>query len=146
MSIELETQARNEIESLHEFFVGWFSGELEEDSFDATFLPRFAEDVVLIPPGGQQLGYEELVGWIRGGHGNNPNFRIAIRNVRLRRVLADHLLVTYEEWQRNALASEPSDNGRVATVLFEKGDQLRWLHIHETWVPPEQMATGPYDF
>ena len=59
------------------------------------------------------------------------------------------MLATYEEWQRNALASTPPDNGRVATVLFEDDraeDRLRWLHIHETWLPEEVMAAGPYDF
>ena len=146
MSTKLEDQARSEIEALHEFFVDWFSGALPKESFDSIFLPRFSEDVVFIPPAGHQLGYEGLVDAIRGRYATNPDFRIAIRNVRLRHDLADHLVVTYEEWQRNALASTPPDNGRVSTVIFEKGDQLRWLHIHETWVPPEQMAAGPYDF
>jgi len=146
VNTQLEDQARAEIESLHEFFVGWFSGALPRESFESNFLPRFSKEVVFIPPAGHQLSYTGLVDAIRGGYANNSDFRIAIRNVRLRHNLADHLVVTYEEWQRNALASTPPDNGRVATVIFEKGDPLRWLHIHETWVPPDQMTAGPYDF
>lgn len=146
MNTLLEDQARNEIEALHEFFVGWFSGALAEESFESVFLPRVCGDIVYIPPAGHQWGYAELVDAIRGGYASNLDFRISIRNVRLRRNLTDHLVVTYEEWQRNALVSTPPDNGRVATVIFEKGDQLRWLHIHETWMPPDQMAAGPYDF
>ena len=66
--------------------------------------------------------------------------------MRVRLELSGHVIATYEEWQRNALASTPPDNGRVATAVFERGERLKWLHIHETWVPPEQMAAGPYDF
>ena len=146
MANQLEAQARGEIESLHEFFVGWFSGKLPKDVFDAEFTARFDEDLVFIPPAGNQLGLQDLIQWIGGAHGNNPDFRIAIRNVRLHRELPEHIIVTYEEWQRNAIASSPPDNGRVSTAIFEKGEQLRWLHIHETWVPPDQMAAGPYDF
>ena len=146
MSPGVESRVRAEIEALHEFFVGWFSGALPAESFESDFLARFAEDLVFVPPAGRQLGLEDLASSVRAGHASNPAFRVAIRNVRLRLELPTHLLATYEEWQRNALASTPPDNGRVATVVFERGERLRWLHIHETWVPPEDMAAGPYDF
>ena len=45
-----------------------------------------------------------------------------------------------------ALASTPPDNARVATVMFHHADRLKWLHVHETWMPTEVMAAGPYDF
>lgn len=66
--------------------------------------------------------------------------------MRLRQLSAKHVLVTYEEWQRHALASMPPDNGRLSTALFDCADGLRWLHVHETWLPAAQMAAGPYDF
>jgi hypothetical protein len=56
------------------------------------------------------------------------------------------VLATYEEWQRNALASKPADNGRIATVVFKIGDPLKWVHIHETWLPEAVMAPDDYDF
>lgn len=146
MSSEFETRAREEIEALHEFFVGWFSGALGEDAFEAGFLSRFDPAFLLIPPAGTTLSLEELADGVRQSHATNPEFRIAIRNVTLRRVLDRQLLVTYEEWQRNALASTPPDNGRAASVLFEVGERLRWLHVHETWLPEAVMTTGPYDF
>lgn len=34
------------------------------------------------------------------------------------RLASDFILATYEGWQRNALASKPPDNGRIASVLF----------------------------
>lgn len=144
--MSVEAAARAEIESLHEFFVGWFSGTLPDEAFESNFLPRFSEDVVFIPPAGFQFGFDELATAVRERYASNPEFRIAIRNVRVHQETPELVIATYEEWQRNALASSPPDNGRVATVVFKKGERLRWLHIHETWVPPEQMAAGPYDF
>lgn len=141
-----EAAIRQEIETLHEFFVGWFSGALRESVFDTQFTPRFDPEFVLIPPSGELLTLAQLSSGLRATYGRNPDFRIAIRNVQLRRVAASHLLATYEEWQRHALASTPPDNARLATVLFDRSDGLHWLHVHETWLPAEQMAAGPYDF
>ena len=145
---ELEVELRHEIEALHRFFVAWFSGSAarEEACFEAEFLRRFDEDFLLIPPAGSVLNLADLSHGIHARHGSNPDFRIAIRNVSLRRLWEGHALATYEEWQRNALASTPPDNGRVATVLFRLTEPLRWLHVHETWLPAEIMTAGPYDF
>jgi len=142
----LEAQVRTEIEALHEFFVGWFTGALPESAFQEGFLDRFDADFILVPPAGVTLGIDELASGVHGAHATNPEFRIAIRNVRVRRVHGDWVLASYEEWQRNALASTPPDNGRAATVLFEIGEPMRWLHVHETWLPDEVLAAGPYDF
>ncbi len=142
----VKSEARAEIEALHEFFVGWFSGALPKSAFEISFRRRFAENLLFIPPAGFQFGLSELSASVERAHGSNPAFRIAIRNVKVHLVFPDHILATYEEWQRNALASTPPNNGRVATVVFERAECLRWLHIHETWMPPEQMAAGPYNF
>lgn len=146
MNEQAESAARAEIESLHEFFVGWFSGRLPADSFDAGFLRRFERDFLLVPPAGELLTLAQLADAVRSLHATNPDFRIAIRNVTLRREFDGHLLVTYEEWQRNAKASRPPDNARLATVLFRRGEPLTWLHIHETWMPDDLARAGPYDF
>jgi hypothetical protein len=143
---EFEQAARSEIESLHSFFVDWFSGRLAESEFEAGFLSRFAPDFLLVPPAGTLLTLEQLADGVRAAHDSNREFRIAIRNVTLQRRFDGHLLVTYEEWQRNALASTPPDNGRLATVLFQQGRPLRWLHVHETWLPEAVARAGPYDF
>jgi hypothetical protein len=137
---------KKEIEALHEFFVGWFSGELDESEFDAGFLARFDPDFHLIPPAGIVLDRDGIAAGIREGYATNPGFRIAIRNVRILRRFDGHTLAMYEEWQRNALASEPPENARLATVLFSDTQPLQWLHVHETWMPDEVMAAGPYDF
>ena len=119
---------------------------MPREAFEREFLPRFAADLVFIPPAGRFLGLDQLCASIRDGYGTNPDFRIRIRNVRVHREIDGHILATYEEWQRNALASKPPDNGRLATVLFAASDRLTWQHIHETWLPDEIMQAGPYDF
>ena len=146
MTDSVTDQVRREVEDLHEFFCGWFTGQLPREELECQFLPRFSQDLVFIPPAGRLYGFDELSEMILSGYGSNPGFRIQIRNVVVHRELGSHLLATYEEWQRNALASSPADNGRVSTALFRAGDRLQWLHIHETWLPAEIMAAGPYDF
>ena len=149
MTRDIESAVRREVEALHEFFVGWFSGALSEDAFDSGFLDRFDSEFLLIPPAGLLLGLDDLAANVRKNHATNSDFRVAIRNVVVRRTFEGKILATYEEWQRNAAASTPPDNGRVATVLFaDHGEAapLRWLHIHETWLPEAVMTAGPYDF
>jgi hypothetical protein len=146
LAAPIEDLVRNEIEALHAFFVGWFSGVLPTSDFEARFLARFSPDLLLIPPAGNQLSLDQLADAVRSAHATNPDFRIAIRNVRIQRELDGFILATYEEWQRNALASTPPDNARVATVLFRNDQPLEWLHIHETWLPDAVSAAGPYDF
>ena len=146
MTSTLEAIVREEVEALHRFFVGWFSGSVPMDSFDREFLSRFDSQFLLVPPAGELLSLGNLESGVRKAYGSNPDFRIEIRNVKLRRVLSNEVLATYEEWQRNALASKPRDNARIATVLFQKKEPLRWLHIHETWMPERIASAGPYDF
>ena len=47
---------RRELEGLHEFFCGWFSGRLPEIDFESRFLARFSPDLVFIPPAGRRHG------------------------------------------------------------------------------------------
>jgi len=142
----IHQQIRVEIEDLHEFFCNWFAGKLPETDFDSKFTTRFASDLVFIPPAGKLLGLADLRSAIYKGYASNPKFCVQIREVTVRQEFDGYVLATYEEWQRNALASEPPDNGRIATVIFKTGDPLSWVHIHETWLPKAAMASENYDF
>ena len=144
--MDIQESVRLEIEALHQFFVGWFTGALPETDFESGFLDRLSSDLILIPPAGRRLDLNDIASAVRDGYASNPQFKIAIRNVQVHRQFENHVMATYEEWQRNALASKPPDNGRLATVLFKGPEPLKWLHIHETWLPPDEMAAGPYDF
>jgi hypothetical protein len=139
---------REEIESLHCFFVGWFSGRIEKnkDLFAAEFLKRFDPTFQLIPPAGNLLGLDQLAGLLLSSHGANPEFRIAIRDVQVRQYDSGFVLATYQEWQRGALASTPANNARISSAIFRVDHGLKWFHVHETWLPREVMEAGPYDF
>jgi hypothetical protein len=142
----LQQRVQDEVEALHRFFVGWFSGSLPATEFERGFLSRFDPTFLLIPPGGSLLSLSDLASSVRQRHASNPDFRIAIRNATVRHTSGQHVIATYEEWQRNALASRPPDNGRVATVLFSNSEPLRWLHVHETWLPESVTSAAPFDF
>lgn len=142
-------RVRRHVVDIHQFFVAWVSGECREDdaTFRAGLLDRISKDMMVIMPGG--VGYPAAVftKYMRGLHGSNPKFRIQIRNVTVRHRIGDVLIVTYEEWERNARDSTPPDNGRLSTmVLRDRGDDFEILHVHETWLPSDVMAAGPYDF
>ncbi len=142
-------RAEAEIVELHEFFEGWIAGSLA--NYDETYEDRFLEHLspyfTMVQPGGALTEYDGLTRGMRGAHGSNPEFRIAITDVVVRIRLGDTLVVTYTEWQRNAKASKPANNGRRATVVFDDlGDRMIWCHVHESWLPPEQMAAGDYGF
>ena len=145
---ELHNKVSEEIEALHRFFVDWFSGALPATDavFENEFLARFDENFRLIPPAGEILDFSMLAKGIREIHGSNPDFRIAIRRVTIHRTWNSIVLATYEEWQRNALASTPPNNGRITSALIDTSDRPRWLHVHETWLPQNVMEAGPYDF
>ncbi len=145
MSVLYESVVQ-EVESLHAFFCEWFGGRMPVEQFDQQFTVRFDESLVFIPPAGHYFGLSDLSGAVHKGYGTNPDFRVQIRNVRLLREFDGFVLATYEEWQRNALASTPPDNGRLATVVFELGERLRWHHIHETWLPAATMQADAFDF
>lgn len=110
--------------------------------FNQRFDPKF----LLVPPSGTALNLETLSQAVYTRHGSNPDFRIAIRQVSIRHESDQYVLATYEEWQKNALASTPANNGRIATVVFKFDGKLTWLHVHETWLPQSVMGSEPYDF
>jgi hypothetical protein len=137
---------------LHEFFVDWFAGKCphEQSVFDERFVARMQPLFELVPPSGVVTRLETLRAILWQAYGSNPEFRIAIRNVRQVQWKDGWILVRYEEWQRNAINSTPKDNGRISTALLqlERGapEGLSWLTVHETWLPADVMAAGPYDF
>lgn len=137
---------KSEIVALHEFFVGWFSGTIPESAFEQDFSVRFDPEFILIPPAGTLLKLEDLSARVRNAYASNPDFKIAIRNVKVRRVLSGNILATYEEWQKDALASKPANNARLASVLFKDSKPLKWLHVHETWMLQRDNENNRYEF
>lgn len=129
------TPFRREIESLHQFFVDWYTGQTARDTYDRVE-HALGSDFVMVTPEGVRHGYDEVVAEIRAGYaGHEPGaFEIDIRNVETRYAFEDRTLVRYEEWQETPAGR----TGRLSTTLFEAepdapGD-LVWLDLHETWL------------
>lgn len=142
----LETDVRTEVEDVHRFFVRWFTGTAEPRELTDLFVSRLDDDVIFLSPDGHRMGRDGLVGMFQNAHGNNPDFRIAIRDVTVQHDLGEHVLATYTEWQKAARSSALSENARFTTVLLKKAQPFRWLHIHETWLPEAVRADGSFDF
>lgn len=141
--------ATEEIESLHRFFVDWFTGAVADDAalFEERFSARFDPEFVLIAPAGHMLALDELSQGVRSTYGTNPDFRIQIRNVTVRLHTQDLALVTYEEWQKAAKKTTPPNNARVGSALFRRSSRgLRWFHLQETTLPPVRVTADPFDF
>ena len=131
-----------EIEAVHAFLAAWFRGEAarSEAAFAAELADRLAPGMVNIQPSGRVLARAELLAAIKDGHGANPAFAITITDCALRHVTDDGrlALVTYVEHQRGAKNTDPPDNRRLSSALFEippAPARPIWLHIHETALP-----------
>lgn len=143
---DVETAVRAEIEDLHAFFVDWFAGRAAKSDLETRFAAAMDPELVFVSPDGRRLGRADLIGLFEGGHGANPDFRIAVRDVRVLRETGGLALATYTEWQRRAANSARPENGRFTTVLMARAAPFRWLHLHETWLPEQEQDAADYDF
>ncbi len=145
-------QVAREIDDLHDLFVAWYAAAWpkQRTDFDARMGRRMDRDFSIITPTGQFLKCAEILDLIYDGHGRNSAFRIKTRNVQLLRGVGDQILATYEEWQHHAVNSDRGENGRLSSALFAPDESqpngLRWLHVHETWLPDDVVAAGDFDF
>lgn len=124
---------RHEIESLHEFFVDWYTGQTAADTFDRVER-ALAPDFEMVTPAGTRVGYGDILDGIRDEYASREpgTFDIEIRNVDVRCDVGSHSLVRYEEWQDTS----DGTTGRLSSVLFEDDSDapgnVRWLDVHET--------------
>lgn len=139
-------RVRNEIIDLHDFFTEWFNGTVDRNQLEPRFLSRLDKNVAFIPPEGRVVGGDGLKVLFEKGYGSNSEFRIQIRDVKIRHRIGDTVLATYTEWQTGAVHSAKANNARVTSVLMEIGPPVRWLHIHETLLPEAIRAADPFDF
>ena len=143
----MEDKCRQEVLDLHQFFEDWFMGRLaDDDKSFARFSSVMDDTFRIVSPAGTMTPIPALSKGLRGAHGawdkgGAPVGRIWIENVDVR-LLSDTLaLVTYEEWQEQAQPAK----GRQSTALFEVDvntpNGVRWLHVHETWLPPSAESS-----
>ena len=130
-----------EIEALHDFFTGWFSGALPQS--DEVFARGLADhlhpEFEIVLPSGTVHDRDGILTPVRQAWGTNPGFSAVVRDVR---ILGDWphgksgeglVLAAYVEAQTGARNTTPADNLRHSTVLFERmAGRLVWRHLHET--------------
>ncbi len=134
---DLPGEVRAEIETLHDFFTGWFSGALPEsdEAFARGLADHLQPDFEIVLPSGTVHDRDAILTPIRQAWGTNPGFRAVVRDVR---VLGEWpgaglVLAAYVEVQTGARNTTPADNLRHSTVLFERmTGRLVWRHLHET--------------
>ena len=136
---ELEPGAcEREIRFLHDFFVGWYSGNIDEGGFD-RFEDALAPSFEMVTPDCDVLTRDDITGHVRGNRDTYEDFDIDIRNVETVDAHSGRALVRYEEWQTTTdEENETETEGRLSTALFGSSDDapegIVWLHLHETWL------------
>lgn len=126
---------RVEIESLHDFFVDWFTGQADGEAIQ-RLEGALAADFEMVTPAGVRREYAAVVDGIEAAHASyDPDaFGIEIRDVEMRYAGEETALVRYEEWQD----TPDGETGRVSTVLFEDAPDapggVVWLDLQETWL------------
>lgn len=131
-----DTDYRTEIESLHAFFVDWYTGVADSDAFDhleTALAPTFE----MVTPDGEVHDREAILEGIRESYGTHDpgSFSIDIRNVETVEQYGEVTLVRYEEWQDHG-----ETTGRLSTALFgpardSAGERtVEWRYLQETWL------------
>ncbi|HUS54539.1 MAG TPA: hypothetical protein VMY41_11115 [Thermohalobaculum sp.] len=134
----LPGEVRLEIERLHDFFVGWFQGIIVKTAFEDQVTARLHPEFENIQPSGRALPRDILLTGLHNAWGSNPDFRIEIRDTRIMGAWPDCglILAGYVEAQFGARNTNPPDNLRRSTVLFERSASgLVWRYIQETAMP-----------
>jgi hypothetical protein len=131
-----DTDYRSEIESLHAFFVDWYTGVADSDAFDhlETVL---GPDFEMVTPDGEVHDRDTILAGIRESHGSYDlgRFDIDIRNVEVIEQYGEVTLVRYEEWQ-----DYEETTGRLSTAVFgppraSAGERtVEWRYLQETWL------------
>lgn len=133
---ELVERCRAEIVGLHEFFVDWFTGELDGGAIEfARFTAATHPSFTMVVPSGQLIDKPQIVRGLNDAHGSwrGRGFRIEILEITDRLVTDSSALVTYEEWQYEGSSLL---NARTSSALFVAASHapngVVWRHLHET--------------
>ena len=151
--MEYDDPVAREIIDLHVFFEDWFRGNCNDADrvFKKRLLSRMDIDFYIVLPSGESFYGEQFWPEMRKAHGTNPTFQISLRNFsRKLQIGRKTFVANYEEWQKNAQNSRPANNGRVSTAVLVTDDSapngLKWLHVHETWLPPATIKAASFDW
>lgn len=95
-----------------------------------------APSFVIVSPRGTATALPALSEGLRSAFDSwEDGGSISVENVELRHAHADLALLTYVEKQ----TVRGKDTARLSSVLMQQHDPapngVRWLHVHETWMP-----------
>ena len=147
----MEDLVERELAATHRFLTEWFAGlrPRTEAHIAAHFVGRLDPGFQLIDPTGEIIGVDRLAHELWSAHGTGADFAITADSLRCRLGDGEIAIAGYHEWQRNAVRSRPGNNGRIVTAVFRADaaaeNGLRWVHVHETWLPApvvEQRFVG----
>lgn len=128
-------RARDEVVSLHEFFVAWYDRKTADvtdfDRFDRVMGPG----MIMIPPGGDMLERDAVVAYVRDNRATfNGDYAIEITDVAPAWEAGGAIVVTYVERQER----RGTKTARRASALFVESSSapngVEWRHLHETWM------------
>ena len=124
---------REEIISLHEFFVSWYTGRAEPSEFERLEAALGGDFELVTPSGKRRSRAAVLQGVDETYDAYAPGaFDIEIRNVELRQTVGEHARLRYEEWQD----TPEGQTGRISTVCLSSDPAapagLCWRDLHET--------------
>ncbi|MFV9673230.1 MAG: hypothetical protein ACNYZH_08385 [Acidimicrobiia bacterium] len=119
----------SEVRELHAFFERWFAGTAEPGELER--LDVLDDSFHMIGPDGRLQNVDRVRSAIADAYGHRP-MQIEIRNVQ---VHPSAPVGTYEEWQ----TIDGSITGRTSSAVMKADplapNGLRWMHLHETWLP-----------
>jgi hypothetical protein len=128
-------RARDEVVSLHEFFVAWY----DKATADTTDFDRFDKVIgpgmKMVPPSGDMLERDAVVSYVRNNRATfHGDYAIEIADVQPAWEAEGVIVVTYvEKQQRRGVKT-----ARRASALFVESSSapngVEWRHLHETWM------------
>ena len=134
---------QREILEIHQFFQGWFNGQVSDDEKILNRLTRvLAKDFTIINPAGRLIHRDDLISMIQAAYHTHKGMRIWIENVQILHKIGEITIAAYEEWQ--IIGREVTVRLTTATFKFQPGapNELIWLHVHESWMhPPNHQPT-----
>lgn len=135
MSVEA---CKQEIETLHEFFVSWYCGVIGRDSFQRVE-QALVSDFERVSPDGDVHNREEVLDGVERSYDVYDEFEIEVRNVEPVFVAdSGRTLLRYEEWQK----TPDGTTGRLSSALLQPISESKtsdspaaqWHYLQETWL------------
>lgn len=134
---------RREITELHEFFVDWYTGQIDRERFQrvtGALAPGFER----IDPDGDRQDRRTVLDSIRDTYDayDVGGFEIDIRDAQLAASGPGFAVVRYEEWQTigatNGQNRPTSTTGRISSATVRPTPDaptgLAWVALQETWL------------